>query len=109
MCYLSCFISAVIKLFRSRGISAVINDSLIDSLMRLGQVVVGIVCLLISHWYSYFTGLDYASRTVLSLIAFIEGYILSSITLKVFASAVTTIYVCYAEDPLAFKVMIYCT
>jgi hypothetical protein len=96
---------SVYKLFRSRGLSAVINDGLVDTAMRFAQAGVGMLCLVASHWYSYLTGLDYASRTLLSLVALAEGYFLSAITLKVFSAAVTTIYVCYAEDPQAFQVI----
>lgn len=94
---------AVIKLFRSRGAAAIINDDLIDTVMRLGQTVVGIVSFMIAYWYGNTMGLDYASRTTLSLIGFVEGYVLCAVTLKVFSAAVSTIYVCYAEDPLAFE------
>ena len=94
----------VYKLFRSRGLSAVINDGLIDTSMRFAQAVIGMLCLVVSHWYSYAANLDYASRATLSAIALAQGYFLSAITLKVFSAAVTTIYVCYAEDPQAFQV-----
>lgn len=98
---------SVYKLFRSRGLSAVINDGLIDTTMRFIQAGVGMLCLVFSHWYSYATDLDYASKTALSAIALAQGYFLSAITLKVFSAAVTTIYVCYAEDPQAFQVWLF--
>lgn len=92
-------------MFRSRGLSAVINDGLIDTSMRFAQAIVGMLCLVVSHWYSYAVGLDFASKTALAAIAVVQGYFLSAITLKVFSAAVTTIYVCYAEDPQAFQVI----
>ena len=75
-------------------------------MMRLAQAIVGMMCLLISHWYSYIVGLDHASQTALSLMAFVQGYCLSAITLKIFSAVVTTIYVCYADDPLSFQVIL---
>ncbi|TDH69170.1 hypothetical protein CCR75_005874 [Bremia lactucae] len=102
---------AVMDLFRTRGWTAVINDDLTSSALSFGAMGVGIVTccvgLLMVHFLpvDYFTALgsQMAVYSTMALIGFIVGLSMAMILAHVIIAALHTIFVCFAEDPVAFN------
>jgi hypothetical protein len=67
-----------------------------------------VVCVLVAYAYSVAVGLTAVNTTVLTLTGFFGGFLLFVVTMKVVSSAVSTVYVCFAERPDAFAVRLFC-
>jgi hypothetical protein len=48
--------AAVTELFKARGIDVIVNDTLIDTVLGLGSVIVGLVCALTGYLYGVDAG-----------------------------------------------------
>lgn len=89
-CYVSLYGSSFLEagksvtdLFRQKGWTAIINDSLIDNVLALGAVVVAIVCTLIAYVFSQGMGLNRSSTAVMCLFGLFIGYVMCMVTLQV--------------------------
>ncbi|KND04289.1 uncharacterized protein SPPG_00024 [Spizellomyces punctatus DAOM BR117] len=92
------------ELCKSRGIDAIINDSLVGSVLTIGGLLVGFICGFVAYLYVRFSpnipsdGLHYGVFIAVAiLIGMSEFFVLST----VIDSGVTTTFVCLAEDPAA--------
>lgn len=86
-------------LFKDRGLTALMNDDIIDMLLMLGQVIIGVICLLVGYLYANYMGLNHTTRTLFGLLGFSAGYLISMVLVTTLSSAVATIYVLFAEHP----------
>jgi hypothetical protein len=97
---------SVIALFKERGWTAIINDDLVDNALSLASLGVGAACAVLGGVAVLFT--DAAdgpnSSTVYqisALLSFLVGLSMSGIVMSNIESSVATIFVCWAEDPIA--------
>jgi uncharacterized protein YacL len=101
----------VMKLFRDRGWSTIINDQLVQRVLQwmalvmgalTGLMTVGIIKIwpsLLSHWIS-----DSNSQAWIAFgLGMVMGAMVSNILLRIVASAVDTVIVCFAEAPVEFR------
>lgn len=106
-CYGYSFISAskhVCQLFASKGWTAIVNDDLTNNVFFLGNIVVGAMTAFIA--IQMVDDKDKAKLEVLQhpdavigFFAFVVGYATNNLFMSVIASAVTTVFVLWAEDP----------
>lgn len=106
-CYGYSFISAskhVFKLFCSKGWSAIVNDDLTGNVFFLGNLLVGAA----TGYIAYLMVEDDANdqlrmfehpAAIAAFFAFFVGYNINNLFMSVMASAVTTVFVLWAEDP----------
>uniref|UniRef100_K3X0L3 Choline transporter-like protein n=1 Tax=Globisporangium ultimum (strain ATCC 200006 / CBS 805.95 / DAOM BR144) TaxID=431595 RepID=K3X0L3_GLOUD len=102
---------AVMDLFTNRGWTAVINDDLTSSALTFGALGVGFVTCIIGLLIAKFTpdswlialGSDNSAYAVLGVIGFISGLSMAMILANVVITALHTVFVCFAEDPIAFN------
>lgn len=101
---------AVMNLFKNRGWTAVINDDLTSNALGLGAFGVGLITcgagLLVAKfspedWLQPLTT-DAARYGTFAAYAFIAGFSMAIILSNVVTTALHTIFVCFAEDPVAF-------
>jgi hypothetical protein len=64
----------------------------------------GIICVLVAYAYSSAVGLTSVNTTLLTLLGFFVGFLMFLVTMKTISSAVSTVYVCFAERPDTFAV-----
>lgn len=92
---------AVVGLFKQRGWTAVINDDLTGSAMRIASMMVGCISALLGGGVAFaLTG----NRNVAGLVAFfcfLCGLAMASVVNGVLTSAVRTVFVCFAMSPAA--------
>jgi hypothetical protein len=102
---------AVMDLFANRGWTAVINDDLTSSALTLGALGVGVVTAVIGlvvakfspdEWFAAL-GSNNAAYGVMGTIGFIAGMSMAMILANVVITALHTVFVCFAEDPIAFS------
>jgi hypothetical protein len=110
-CYGYSFITAskhVFKLFASKGWSAIVNDDLTNNVFFLGNVVVGAISAFIAvkmvqdsdkKQLMMFEHPD----AIVAFFAFVVGYATNNLFMSVIASAVTTVFVLWAEDPQGWQ------
>mmetsp|Transcript_11125 Transcript_11125/g.16844 ORF Transcript_11125/g.16844 Transcript_11125/m.16844 type:complete len:580 (-) Transcript_11125:1586-3325(-) len=102
----------VIQLFKSRGWTTIITDSLISNVLFLICLGVGVITGLLVDLFmmgpikngSIFSE-DVSSGSALFIafvIGFLFGYLWSSVLMGTLSSAVSTVIVCYAEAPTEF-------
>ncbi|KAF0718442.1 hypothetical protein AaE_010648 [Aphanomyces astaci] len=99
----------VTDLFASKGWTAIVNDDLASWVFFLGNLVVGAL----SAWIGLHFVDDISSKAVFPgvakpeylvvISAFLIGYIVNSVFMTVMASAVTTVFVLWAEDPQGWQ------
>ncbi|KAJ0403833.1 hypothetical protein ATCC90586_000499 [Pythium insidiosum] len=105
------------RVFRDRGWSAVLNDSLVSTVLGVGSLVVGAISGAIGSTWVYMTmectadefqkhpeqceTFNVVVLTFLSCGAI--GYAMCALVSSVLESIVATIYVCFAEDPAALQ------
>lgn len=102
---------AVMDLFNNRGWTAVINDDLTSSALSFGALGVGIVTCCIGLLMVHFSPVEWFSalgdRTAvygaMALVGFMVGISMAMILAQVIIAALHTIFVCFAEDPVAFN------
>jgi len=91
----------VINLFKERGWSTIITDSLAHFVLTLVSLCVGLIVGGISTLISYSAQLNVEGAAF--LIGLLIGTVLTQLLMSVVASAVDTVIVCYAEDPNTFQ------
>ena len=94
------------NLFRTRGWSTLLNDDIIDVVMNIGHVIIGTTSMSTGYIYGRLTGLGHAYTVLLTVFGFVAGYLLSIVALSTISSAVSTVYVCYVDNPHALQVRI---
>lgn len=106
-CYGYSFVTAskhVFKLFKSKGWSAIVNDDLTGNVFFMGNVIIGAVSAYIAIHMVHDTDKQRLAMfehpdVLIGVFAFLIGYGVNSLFMNVVASAVTTIFVLWAEDP----------
>ncbi|KAF4315573.1 hypothetical protein BBO99_00009286 [Phytophthora kernoviae] len=102
---------AVMDLFNNRGWTAVINDDLTSSALSFGALGVGIVTCCVGllmvrfspvEWFAVLGSREGVYGTM-ALVGFMVGISMAMILAQVIIAALHTIFVCFAEDPVAFN------
>jgi len=93
----------VFELFSSKGWSTIANDSLTETVLMMGSVLVGCGCST-SGWAvveygkpEWFVGVEHPKR-VLGFTGFLLGFFICHVLMSVISSAVATVFVLFAED-----------
>ncbi|KAJ0399952.1 hypothetical protein ATCC90586_002143 [Pythium insidiosum] len=102
---------AVMDLFANRGWTAVINDDLTSSALTFGAIGVGVMGCVIGLLMVHFSpekwfialGSKSAAYGFLGTIGFIAGMGMAMILANVVITALHTVFVCFAEDPIALS------
>ena len=98
---------SVMALFRGKGwLNVLINDDIIDFVITVSSFAIGIVTMMAGYYFSYFMGLTGVNLTLLTTLGFLTGYFTSRTTLSIISAAVSTVYICFAENPEIFKVIL---
>ena len=96
--------SNVMTLFRNRGWTSIITDSMVDSVLTMLGACVGAITALVTFIFGYILQLGSTDTlSIAAIIGFIIGYCMASTLLSVVSSAVNTVIVCYAEAPNEFQ------
>jgi len=100
------------RLVKTRGVDAIINDSLIGNVLGFGALFTGLFAggfALLAAWQfgSKESSLTTDERTIIMAVSgslgLITGFAEFNIMAEVVTSGVTTIFVCLAEDPYALQ------
>ncbi|EIW81912.1 DUF580-domain-containing protein [Coniophora puteana RWD-64-598 SS2] len=91
------------RMFKDRGIDALVNDSLVNHVIAFGGYCVGLLCALLSYLYLHFDKPSYNSDGSYTAPVMIFGFLIGlmcSLTLGTSIEAgVSTIFVGLGEDP----------
>ncbi|KAF8798723.1 integral to plasma membrane protein [Phlegmacium glaucopus] len=91
------------KLFKDRGIDALINDSLVGMTMMWGSYAIGLLCSLFAYLYTRFTAPSYNTggqyTAPILLFSFLIGLVCSMTMSSAIEAGVSTIFVGLGEDP----------
>ncbi|RLN59106.1 hypothetical protein BBJ29_003969 [Phytophthora kernoviae] len=106
-CYGYSFVTAsrhVFKLFVSKGWSAIVNDDLTGNVFWLGNIIIGAVTAyvgvqIVDDTDSSRLAMFSHPHVFVAFFCFVVGYGINNLFMSVVASAVTTIFVLWAEDP----------
>ncbi|KAJ3291793.1 putative choline transporter, neither null mutation nor overexpression affects choline transport [Borealophlyctis nickersoniae] len=93
-------------LVKTRGIDAIINDSLISNVLSIGGLLIGLITGFIGYLYVHFSKditQDTGHYIIIVLISFFIGFSEFSILSDVIDSGAATTFVCLAEDPEALR------
>ncbi|TMW65203.1 hypothetical protein Poli38472_009370 [Pythium oligandrum] len=102
---------AVMDLFANRGWTAVINDDLTGGALTFGAVGVGCVGAVIGlmmvkfspdAWFAALSSQE-SAYGILAGVGFVSGLSMAMVLANVVITAVHTVFVCFAEDPIAFS------
>jgi hypothetical protein len=97
----------VVTLFKSRGWTTIITDSLAQSVLTLVSIGVGlitaIICLIVSYSRGMVFGDELGASSAAFFIGFTTGLVLTNTLLSLVSAAVNTVIVCYADAPLEFS------
>ncbi|KAF9566775.1 DUF580-domain-containing protein [Agrocybe pediades] len=91
------------RLFKDRGIDALVNDSLVGMTLMWGAYAIGVLCSLFAYLYlritapSYNVGGQYTAPVI--LFAFLIGMVCSMTMSSAIEAGVSTIFVGLGEDP----------
>ena len=91
-------------MLKERGYSAVINDSIIDFVIIVGNIGGGVACMMIALLYCKIVQMSSFNTAMLVSLGAFTGYLLFSLSMEVVSSAVVAVYVCFAEKPTIFQV-----
>lgn len=106
---------AVMSLFENRGWTAVINDDLTSTVLSLSAfgvaLVTAVVGLSLTKWIlpgNYFEPLLSSDNSpmlyaVVGGFGFVAGLAMAMVLCTVVTTALHTIFICFAEDPVAFR------
>lgn len=110
-CYGYSFVTAsrhVFQLFAKKGWSAIVNDNLTGNVFWLGNIVIGAVTAYIA--IQILSDSDATALAILQhpdafvgFFGFVVGYAVNNLFMAVVASAVTTVFVLWAEDPRGWQ------
>lgn len=97
----------VTTLFKSRGWTTIITDTLAQSVLTLVSVgvglVTGIICLFVAYSRGMIFGNEIGASSAAFFIGFTTGLVLTTTLLSLVSSAVNTVIVCYADAPSEFR------
>ena len=99
----------VTDMFNAKGWTSIVNDDLTQRVFFLGNVIVGAM----SAWIAVhvvakdvkeqiFPGVD-NPEYIVAVCAFLVGYVVNSVFMVVMGSAVTAVFVLWAEDPQGWQ------
>lgn len=91
------------QLIKRSGIEAIINDSLIDTVLMVTTLAISIFAGVSTLLILLILGAHPIVAIVLGLVALILGATAASITFQTISSAVSATFVCLAEDPAALQ------
>lgn len=95
------------QIIKSRGIDALVNDSLIGNVLKFGSLFVAYVTALLAYLYLKLTKPEYNSSggfyPIVVAFAFVIGLQIGNITTVSIKSGVSTFFVALAKDPEVFK------
>lgn len=102
---------AVMDLFGNRGWTAVINDNLASTVLTFGAICVGLICCVLGLLIVKFSPVEWfdalgsksAGMGVVGTIGFIAGASNAMLMANVVITALDTVFVCFAEDPVVFS------
>ncbi|KAF0696647.1 Aste57867_12628 [Aphanomyces stellatus] len=103
---------AVMELFNGRGWTAIINDDLSSTALSIGAFGVGVLTCCIGLVVAKFAPVDWAAQfgadettryVIFGVLGFIAGFSMAMILANLVITALHTIFVCFAEDPLSFQ------
>lgn len=90
---------ATTDLFRVRGVTALINDQLIYNILTLGCTIIGLISAVVGYGFGLETSMSRLNVILMALYGAFFGFVLALVVSSVIESAVSTIFVCFAEDP----------
>ncbi|CAK4287937.1 unnamed protein product [Aphanomyces euteiches] len=107
-----------LQLFREKGWSGVVNDSLVSSVLSMGCLVVGTATGIVGvTWFYVATACSEAEMALhpaqcetfnVIMMTFVScgamGYAMCAVVSSILDSIVATIFVCFAEDPVALHI-----
>ena len=97
----------VLNLFKTRGWTTIITDTLAQSVLQMMSVsvglITGLVSLAIAHGRGMVFGDELGASAAAFFLGFIIGAVLTSTLMTLVSSAVNTVIVCYAEAPREFE------
>mmetsp|Transcript_2885 Transcript_2885/g.5101 ORF Transcript_2885/g.5101 Transcript_2885/m.5101 type:complete len:589 (-) Transcript_2885:219-1985(-) len=97
----------VINLFKTRGWTTIITDTLANSVLGMLSVAVGLITGLVALAIAQIQGMVFGDELGASaaafFIGFVVGMVLTSTLMTLVSSAVNTVIVCYAEAPREFQ------
>ena len=91
-------------MFTDRGFTILLNDDILSTILFIGNVLGGLMIMLLTFAYSKIVNLSSTNLSVLTSFGFFCGFLMFSLTMSVVSSAVATVCVCYAEKPEIFRV-----
>lgn len=94
---------AMWQLIQSRGFEMIINDDLIGGVLAFGATFGGLVNLGISLLATNYLYDDVSTddKAIWAVVGFVIGYVMVVCAMVVIQSSVATVFVCFAEDPMA--------
>ena len=95
---------ATTELFKARGVSALVNDTLIEGVLTLGTMIVGLLCALVGWLYGREWGLSQANIAILGVSGAFIGVALAGVVAGLVESSVCTTFVLFAEDPQSLEI-----
>ncbi|KAL9186603.1 hypothetical protein ACHAXT_005841 [Thalassiosira profunda] len=97
----------VINLFKTRGWTTIITDTLAQGVLGMLSAAVGLITGLVALGIAHGKGMVFGDELGASAAAFFIGFILgmglTSTLMTLVSSAVNTVIVCYAEAPMEFQ------
>eukprot|EP00585_Thalassiosira_rotula_P007315 CAMPEP_0196137484 /NCGR_PEP_ID=MMETSP0910-20130528/5440_1 /TAXON_ID=49265 /ORGANISM="Thalassiosira rotula, Strain GSO102" /LENGTH=596 /DNA_ID=CAMNT_0041397949 /DNA_START=48 /DNA_END=1838 /DNA_ORIENTATION=- len=97
----------VLNLFKTRGWTTIITDTLANSVLRMLSAAVGLITGLVALAIAQIQGMVFGDELGASaaafFIGFVVGTVLTSTLMTLVSSAVNTVIVCYAEAPREFQ------
>lgn len=75
------------------------NDTLVDGALTFGCAVVGLLCAVVGYVYGTHARLSRANLAVLGVSSAFIGAASAMVVTAMVDSAVSTVFVCFAEDP----------
>jgi hypothetical protein len=95
---------AAIGLFRDRGWYALINEDILAYVFFLSHILVGLLCSLCAFSYISTRNISSVNATLVMVLAYNVGHLMCCVTTNLIASAVATIFVCFAEKADYFQI-----
>lgn len=95
--------SDTMRLIKSSGVEAIINDSLVDTVISVSSLGIGILASCSTGLVLFAMRADTFATIVLSFAAFTIGLVSSLLMMTSISSAVSATFVCLAEDPAALQ------
>ncbi|KAJ1404368.1 plasma-membrane choline transporter-domain-containing protein, partial [Ochromonadaceae sp. CCMP2298] len=90
-------------LFADSGWAALLNGDIVDVVLGLGHLVIGATAMASAHLYARLSGLPQVYSLLLTVFGFAAGYMVSTVALTPVSSAVSSVYVCFVDNPQALQ------